>query len=231
MKSCLAGKWRIVIILGLLLFIPTQILAIPITVTFDDLAETGFTPIGSFIPDRYAGFNWNNFGVIDPLLLGEPFETSGYTNGIVSGSYVGFIPGEGSEVTYGGGTFHFQSAYLTGAWKDQVRVLVTGYEDNTVLYQDILFVDSDVPTFIGFNYLGIDSLQISSSGGVDAGYGGFGSQVAFDNISFSVPFAVPEPMTLALFGIGIVSVIIFGKKRHRKWGLKSNGTKTYAKKY
>ncbi len=207
-----AKTWCVVF--GLFLFLP-PVQAGLVTVTFDDLEETGFTPVGSFIPDGYVGLNWHDFGVIDPMSLGEPFETSGYTNGIVSGSHVGYSVDAGSTISFSGGAFDFESAYLTAAWKNNVRVLITGYDaQKTAIYQDILFIDSDTTLLHTFNYVGINSLEIRSTGGVDAGYGGFGSNVVYDNVTFSTPsVTVPEPISLSLFRIGILSLICFGVTR------------------
>ena len=59
-----------------------------ITITFDDVAGN---LTGSLINDGYHGFDWN-FGAIEPAANGEPFATSGYANGLISGDYVGFLP-------------------------------------------------------------------------------------------------------------------------------------------
>lgn len=45
--------------------------AAPITINFDDLAETGFTPVGSFISDMYVGFNWGILSESRPIDLFE----------------------------------------------------------------------------------------------------------------------------------------------------------------
>jgi len=194
---------------GVFLFAPLASAA-SITVDFDHVRDSGFQ-VGNFIQDGYSDFVWSNFGVIEPVSLGEPFETSGYTNGIVSGDSVGFID-SGSTVTRGGDLFDFSSAYLTSAWRDNVYVLVTGYLNNNASYQDIFYIDSYVPAFIDFEYLGIDRLTFSSANGIDAGYGGNGSNVAIDDMVFNIS-SVPEPSALILIISGLIGFLGFKRKR------------------
>lgn len=140
----LVKKKQAAVFLLLILMIPFPVTASTITVTFEDLTmPTGFISPGpsSSILDGYKGFDWNNFGVIDTVSVGGIFTVSGYTNGIVSGSRVGFSDeGIGSTITADDGSeFDFNSAYLTGAWDNNVRTLVTGFKDGEILYQDIYY--------------------------------------------------------------------------------------------
>lgn len=132
----LVKKKQAAVFLLLILMIPFPVTASTITVTFEDLTM----PTG-FISHGYKGFDWNNFGVIDTVSVGGIFTVSGYTNGIVSGSRVGFSDeGIGSTITADDGSeFDFNSAYLTGAWDSNVRTLVTGFKDGEILYQDIYY--------------------------------------------------------------------------------------------
>jgi hypothetical protein len=140
----LVKKKQAAVFLLFILMIPFPVTASTITVTFEDLTmPTGFISPGlsSSILDGYKGFDWNNFGVIDTVSVGGIFTVSGYTNGIVSGSRVGFSDeGIGSTITADDGSeFDFNSAYLTGAWDSNVRTLVTGFKDGEILYQDIYY--------------------------------------------------------------------------------------------
>jgi hypothetical protein len=116
----------------------------------------------------------------------------------------------GTPATISAGKFDLDSAYLASAWNDGMSVEAKGFVGNTLAYDNTYIVNSTAPTLINFNYLGVNSVQFISSGGVAHGYGGGGgTQFVMDNLTVTF---VPEPSTFALAGLGSVALII---RRHR----------------
>jgi hypothetical protein len=173
-------------------------------ITFDDLSVS--PGVGSPI-NNYDGLHWSNFYVKNTL--GAP--TTGYINGTVSPNNVAYN-GSGT-VAYFYDTpftyFNFDSCYFTAAVNDGLNVEVQGFIGNTVAYDNTYVVNTEAPTLINFNYLGVSEVKFISSGGVFQGYPGFagGTQFVMDNLTIS---AVPEPTSLAFGGLGgLASLIAF----------------------
>jgi hypothetical protein len=175
-------------------------------ITFDTLtAGSG----GAVIGNGYSGFNWSNMDVENTTTVPQ----SGYAAGAVSLNNVAFN-GAGSAASMlgiGGALFDFNSAYLTGAWSDALNIQVQGFKGGNLLYTQTFAANATSPTFETFNYLGVDTVTFTSSGGLHhVGYAGSGTQFAMDNVTVNA--AVPEPAT-ALFGVAIVGVLGASRKR------------------
>jgi hypothetical protein len=93
--------------------------------------------------------------------------------------------------------FNFFGVYLTGAWDSNLNIEVEGFRSGTMLYDTTVVASATSPTLFTFNYLNIDRLDFSSSGGQDAGFSTvFGGQnFVLDNFAFEF---VPEPSPLLL---------------------------------
>ncbi|KOP25513.1 exosortase [Hapalosiphon sp. MRB220] len=174
-----------------------------VTVTFDDLSGSQNT-----VSNGYAGLNWENFYHLDTA----SFIPSGYVNGTVSPTkvaYNGF--GDPAVISTVDDIFDFNSTYLTAAWNDDLTVLVEGYTGGIFgekKYSQTVVVNTKTPTLFTFDFLGIDYLRFTSSGGNNAGYNGNGTHFAIDNFTFNKKTkAVPEPLTifgsLTASGIGL----------------------------
>ena len=167
--------------------------------TFDDIgAVEESTPI----PDGYGGFNWEDFYYMN---VPEQWPDSGYNNGLVSGDYVAFPstyenPGTGRIL---GELFTFNGAYLTGAWRDGLNIQVDGYLDDVHIYSTTVVVDTSGPTWFDFDYVGIDELAFSASGGIPSENYTYqvGTHFAIDNFTFT---DVPEPATISIFAVGLL---------------------------
>jgi VCBS repeat-containing protein len=150
---------------------------------FDDLAH------GTFEPGGYFYLDWGNFivGNVDTLLDdptdGASYVDSGYITGLISPGNVG-VNAFGTPSTISapeGETFDLISAYMTSAWNIGMTVQVEGYRGADLAYFDEVTISDDVATEFVFNYEDVTSVTFTSFGGVDAGTGGFGTQIVFDN--------------------------------------------------
>ncbi len=134
-------------------------------------------------------------------------QDTGYCRGLVSGDYTGYMEGVNTITKIGGGAFDFNSVYLTAAWNHNLTVQINGLVNGVVKYATtITGLNDDFSTLYTFDYLGITSLQVITSGGVDAGTPGGGRHVALDNVVLDgVPATakVPVPGSLALVGLGM----------------------------
>lgn len=169
-------------------------------ITFDDLVLQSY---GGPIPNGYAGLNWDNFGVLDPQAF--PGDSVGYLNGMVSPRHVAFNAYANSDGTTTGGfhnigsIFDLNSAYLTAAWNDGLQVEALGFIGGVLTCSNTYTLNTASPALVNFNYLGIDTVEFISYGGVPHGNPGFGgTQTAIDNLAITVP--EPEATSLLLFG-------------------------------
>jgi hypothetical protein len=183
-----------------------------VVLTFDDLPDPGAGL--SSVPNGYGGLNWSNMGYMDPAArIAGGTNVPGYLNGTVSQPDVAFNGG-GTLAVVSDGTFTFNGAYLTGAWNDNLNVTVIGKLGAAQLYSQTVVVNTQTPTFFNFNYVGIDTLNFSSSGGTPHGFtGGSGTQFAMDNFTIN---NVPEPSSVALLSVGAIGLAITARRRTRK---------------
>jgi hypothetical protein len=138
------------------------------------------------VPDGFGGMDWTSFAALDPAGSGI-FIPSGFNNGIVSGTSVAAnsfaLP---ATFASQGADFELRKMYLTGAWSNDLKVTVEGYDDGILVARKSFFVDYAAPTKakFGVNFASIDEVVISTSGGVDAdgGDASTGDHVAIDDI-------------------------------------------------
>jgi hypothetical protein len=162
--------------------------------TFDELPPPPGPKLSS-IPDGYGGFDWTNFNY-------HLNDFGGFKNGCVSPSNVAFNWKAGIAKT-SDGLFDFTGAYFTGAWNDDLNITVEGYLGPTMIYTKTVVADYYYPTWYTFDFLGVDALWFSSSGGYDVDpLDGWGTHFVMDNFTF-----VPEPATIALLGLGALSLL------------------------
>jgi subtilisin family serine protease len=147
-------------------------------INFDDLS-------GSFgsIPSSYAGFTWSaDWSFISAAYATNTWGDNGYTRGTTSGpnvAYNGFAnPVEITATT----DFDFSSANITAAWRNDVTVTAQGYDDGVLMYTHTFTVDATEPTTHWFDFLSIDRVVISSSGGTAPVFPGDGAHIAIDDI-------------------------------------------------
>ena len=172
--------------------------ATPLTVTFDD--------------GNYGGLQWNNFGFINGTLYPAG---SGFVNGVVSPNNVAYTYNGMPASISSSQPFNFLSGYLTGAWKDGLQVEVQGFVGTTLTYDRTYILSINGPTFIPFNYLGVDNVVFTRSGGtLEFDYiNPPGDVVVMDNLTVD-PSPVPEPGTLSVLSLSVAMMMVLHR---RKW--------------
>jgi len=206
----------VVLVLCLIAFLTPAAAGDPIavtqTLTFDGLV----TQTGEPLPQSYGGLKWENMWVVNPTQnLFEVYAISGYVPGTVSGDSVAYNAIGQPAAVIGSTAFTFNSAYFTAAWNTDLNLNITAYSGDTAIFAAFLTLNPSGPLFFAPNWSGIDRLSFVSSGGQNAGFGGFGTHFALDNFVFtSTP--IPEPSTLALLGTSLlVALAVRGRRRPR----------------
>jgi hypothetical protein len=185
-------------------------------ITFDDLPA--FAPI----PNGYQSLNWNSLYVFYGPAGRQPYGTAA-----MSGLYAGLVsppndvenysgsPG-GSPASFSSTTpFTLTSAYFTGAWNDNLVILVQGLSGTTVVDSIILVLGpATAPTFEGFYWSGLTEVDFSSYGGFPnqpyAPYGD-GTEFVMDNLTINGT-QTPEPSTALLVATGFGIVLVRRKR-------------------
>jgi hypothetical protein len=165
--------------------------------TFDDINPLCTNLCGSI--GTYGGLLFgSNFNYLhSPTHLG----VNGYDNGTFSGEFVAYNHFENTVVVTNS-SFDFTGAYLTGAWNDGLNVNVIGKKLGATLYDTTVVASQSSPTWFQFDYVGIDELIFSSSGGTPvSGLTGSGTHFAMDDFTINAP-VVPEPISSTLFIVG-----------------------------
>jgi hypothetical protein len=189
---------------------PFFVVAIPafaINITFDDLDGSG----NNLVPNGYKGFNWTNFYTYDAVNDPAHLNPSGYQFAAVSPNNVAFL-GFGNPAFVSNTLFNLGSAYLTSIWRDNLQIEVIGSLSGVPIYDNIYTLSATGHTLLNFNYHGIDSVEFSifDGGTHHQGYEAFdGTQVAFDNLTLSVP---DSASTVMLFSIGVCALGFLRRK-------------------
>lgn len=168
-----------------------------VTLGFDDLPGT-ILPI----PNGYGNLNWNNFSYLDGVnYYGNP---SGYQNGVVSPNNVAYNA-FGDPASIYSHPFQVLNGYITAAWNDGLNIDIVGYLAGNPVISGNFNVDTSGPTyFYATAPVWIDDIVFTSSGGVNHGFGGGGTQFALDDLTV---YTTPEPGTLLLVGTGILGLV------------------------
>jgi hypothetical protein len=179
-------------------------------ITFDALPLN--TGTASVIPNGYQGLAWSNFFVVNAVLQIDhyPFLTNGYYYGIVSATNVaGNASGNPAEID-SSTNFNFYGVYLTGAWSSNLNIEVQGFRSGNLVYDQTVVASATNPTPFSFDYMDIDRLYFSASGGQPAFNGAGGSFFAMDNLTIEF---IPEPSSLLLTTLGAVTLFAVVRRK------------------
>ena len=192
--------------IGLTFLLCSSGAALADVLTFEDLTLAYY--YGADIPSNYDGFQWANWYGADIPRYFQDFGVNGgaYPNAVISGNWVAYDgAGNAAEISSSAEPFNLNSVYMTAAWNDGLQMEVQGFTGATLTYDNFYTVNTDGPTLLTFDYLGVTEVDFIPSGGtpnpVYASEGGGGENFAIDNLSIS---PVPEPSTFSLFGLAAV---------------------------
>jgi len=150
----------------------------------------------------HGGLQWTNFSQLDAANYSN--NPSGYYYGMVSATHVALNAcAHPAQIARTNGFFILTSAYLTGAWRDQLRVRVQGFARGTLIYDSTNLVNATRPSLVHFNNSPVNLVIFSSFGGVNHGlpFPGFGTNFVMDNLKVSLPFTP----TNALLGLTLTA--------------------------
>jgi len=176
--------------------------------TFDDfnLSPNDFVTI----PNSYQGLGWSGFGMFNGSTAPE---SEGYRTGMVSPNNVAFNDDEydRSAQISSSTPFNFDSAYMTAAFNNGMRVEVQGFVGTLLTYDNTYVLQETGPSFINFNYTGVDVVNFNLPEGPDIW--------VMDNLTIN---ATPEPKTWTLLAAGVIGAG-FGalRKKVRRTGVQS----------
>ncbi len=146
-------------------------------IKFDDLG-------GSVVPFGYGTLSWNGFYVLDAV--NYDLNPSGYLAGMKSPNNVLYSSGSAS-ISSSRYAFILNSAYLTGAWNDNLQVTIQGYYFGKLVYSRTYTLSAVKPTLITFPGQLVTEVVFTSFGGTHhGGYPGSGEFLATDNVTATI---------------------------------------------
>ena len=179
------------------------------TINFDGVT----TAPDALIPNGYGGFDWNNFYVASPALLGPPYSTSGYENGLHGGKYVGFNGyGNPSKICTVGNTMsiHGFSGYFTAGWTNDDVLTITGLCGTKVIQTIQTGLVESGPKFLDITFSApVSAIQFSTFSPTTTS-----SQMVLSDFTINPP-ATPETASLATLGFGVGACSLARRRRLR----------------
>jgi len=163
--------------------------------SFDDTSYQG-TYWGD-LQAGYGGLNWSsNFDVYY-----GPGLSSGYNAGTVSGDYAAFNS-YGVDVSLSNGVFDWDGAWFSDP-HDNTLLSISGYANGTLLYSTNLQLAFSSPIWFQADWTGVDTIIFNVAEN---------DWFTMDDFTFNESSQIPEPTSLWLLGLGLVSLRMCRKK-------------------
>ncbi len=148
----------------------------------------GFDDVGLWLHNLpifsgYAGLEWDGFFAMHvPSEFGSN-DPTGYVAGMVTPECIAYnYLGEPAEIR-SDAPFTLVSAWLTAAWLDDLQITVEGFSGSSLIYAQTVAVSPTAATLFNFNYVGVDRVRFTSSGGMLLSQNtGDGPQFVMDNL-------------------------------------------------
>jgi hypothetical protein len=175
-------------------------------ITFDDISTPG---LNAPIPNGYHGLDWINFHVRNTTL----FLPSGFVNGTVSAPNVAYSGGGLPAIIHSSTRFDLDSGYFTAAWNNGLHILATGWRHGHLLDFTTFTVNTSGPKFEDLDFHNVDTVVFFSWGGTHGPFDGRGTEFVLDNLTVDGRLGtqnLPEPTSLALLGIGVAAMSLYG---------------------
>ena len=165
--------------------------------------------------------NINDFRVVEAANFltrnpGTP-ANNGISNGLVSGNWVAMNAGGGDvwfeKLNASAQNFNFDSAYMSAAWYNGLKVDITGYRDGVAVYSSTTGPLGYNASLQMFNWTNLDKVTFHSeqnSGTVIDNKSTYNHAFVMDNLSVS---AVPLPGSSALLLTGLALMGLITRRR------------------
>ncbi len=97
---------------------------------------------------------------------------------------------------------------------DNLNLEVKGYLHGILEYDQTYILSATSAALINFNYHGVDTVNLITSGGTPHGYPGFapGEQFAMDNLTVDLS-SVPEPGMAGFFLLSLLAFFVYRQTR------------------
>ena len=174
-------------------------------INFDDITDGGTT--GTAIPTSYAGFNWDNWSVLNAPAYGA----SGFLNGLVSTPNVAFNQWGLDATISSPKAFNLVDGYFTSASDTSLQIQVTGTLVGGGSVLQSYTIGTAGPTDIQFNLHNLTSVTFSAT---DTSNAGGATVFALDNLRIN-PVPEPEEWAMLMAGIPLVGWQIRRKQKNR----------------
>jgi hypothetical protein len=157
-------------------------------ILFDDLPGNS-----AQVPNGYHVLGWNNVFCISGTTYSN--NPSGFGQGTISNNVI--YGGGGPTASITAQMFDFNSAYVTAAFNDNLKLEAKGYLSGTLIYDVTNTLSATAPTLINFSFCGVDEVDFTSSGGTHhVGYAGTGTQFVMDNVNVKTWLPYFPPMVV-----------------------------------